>query len=435
MRKFLLLLVPILSLTFLYARWRPLEITPGLTAEGTCIAYGDRYIWCFSPLWTPTLQVYSIDEPVGWYYIDDHPPIETYIAAAIAFESGFDKRVFMAAEVPSGTDQLFVYTRNNLNTHEGYWNASPLYLPQECDWGVSLAYQPIIENGYQRGGWLYYLPSGGSRNFWRCFIADTAVGPRGRGNMSWEWELMDDVPVPVPVEMGASMCFVHHSRWGLGDSIFVLVGGERTDCYCFCPGQRKWEPSAPTEVEQTWATSVVGGKDEIHMRIWAIFNRHDRHWKLKVRDPDVWWPCDELPRPIEYGCTITCDPGNGWLYLVTHYWPDPPNFWYNSSPEEDEIGGSQSREVFPIAQRVRVINHSDRLEVQYSTDVMTKVKIQVYNLLGKQIKTLLSGKVEKGEHQVLWDMKDNSNRKIASGIYIITVEKENKAEHVKVTIR
>ena len=54
---------------------------------------------------------------------------------------------------------------------------------------------------------------------------------------------------------------------------------------------------------------------------------------------------------------------------------------------------------------------------------------------GKQIKTLNFNKVEKGEHQIIWDKTDNYLRKIPCGIYFIAIDNEGKPERVKVVIR
>jgi hypothetical protein len=49
------------------------------------------------------------------------------------------------------------------------------------------------------------------------------------------------------------------------------------------------------------------------------------------------------------------------------------------------------------------------------------VSIKVYNILGKEVKSLLNRKVSVGEHKVQWNGKDNNNRELPSGIYLIKI--------------
>ncbi len=44
--------------------------------------------------------------------------------------------------------------------------------------------------------------------------------------------------------------------------------------------------------------------------------------------------------------------------------------------------------------------------------------LKVYDILGNEIKTLVSSNLEKGNHSIIWDGTDNFNKKVASGTYI-----------------
>jgi hypothetical protein len=55
------------------------------------------------------------------------------------------------------------------------------------------------------------------------------------------------------------------------------------------------------------------------------------------------------------------------------------------------------------------------------------VKIMVYDILGRTIKTLYDGIMESGKHYVRWDGRDQQQRKLASGVYLYRVEMPNKA--------
>ena len=55
--------------------------------------------------------------------------------------------------------------------------------------------------------------------------------------------------------------------------------------------------------------------------------------------------------------------------------------------------------------------------IQYSVAVPSRVVIKIYNLLGREVKTLVDEVQEAGRHKTRWHGKDNSGRKVASGLY------------------
>ncbi|MCF8267670.1 MAG: T9SS type A sorting domain-containing protein [Ignavibacteriales bacterium] len=52
------------------------------------------------------------------------------------------------------------------------------------------------------------------------------------------------------------------------------------------------------------------------------------------------------------------------------------------------------------------------------------VSVKVFNVLGQEIRTLLSAEKNTGVHSLLWDGKDNSGNPVASGAYIYRIESE-----------
>lgn len=50
------------------------------------------------------------------------------------------------------------------------------------------------------------------------------------------------------------------------------------------------------------------------------------------------------------------------------------------------------------------------------------IEIAVYNVLGQNVRTLIDGFMEAGEHSVIWDGRDNDGRSVASGIYLYRID-------------
>ena len=50
-----------------------------------------------------------------------------------------------------------------------------------------------------------------------------------------------------------------------------------------------------------------------------------------------------------------------------------------------------------------------------------KTKVEVFNVKGQKIRTLLNEKIEGGKHSVIWGGKDSNNRQVSSGMYFYKV--------------
>jgi hypothetical protein len=63
-----------------------------------------------------------------------------------------------------------------------------------------------------------------------------------------------------------------------------------------------------------------------------------------------------------------------------------------------------------------------RTRISFSLDKDSFTRLTVYDLLGRQVKTLISEDLEKGLHQVTWDGTDKSGESTASGIYLYRLD-------------
>ena len=60
---------------------------------------------------------------------------------------------------------------------------------------------------------------------------------------------------------------------------------------------------------------------------------------------------------------------------------------------------------------------SDRTEIRYAVPVETPVTLEIYDVLGKKVRTLVDGPVEPGYHGAVWDGLDDHSRQVAPGVY------------------
>ncbi len=73
--------------------------------------------------------------------------------------------------------------------------------------------------------------------------------------------------------------------------------------------------------------------------------------------------------------------------------------------------------------------------IKFSLPLDKKISLTVYDALGREVKTLISGKeTSAGLHSVVWDGTDNSGSKVASGTYIYTLKYGNFSKSKKMIL-
>lgn len=72
--------------------------------------------------------------------------------------------------------------------------------------------------------------------------------------------------------------------------------------------------------------------------------------------------------------------------------------------------------------------------LEFSSPENGLARIQVFNIRGQMIRTLVNSEIERGYHKIVWDGRDNSNRGVGSGIYFIRLESGGKDSVRKVML-
>ena len=56
------------------------------------------------------------------------------------------------------------------------------------------------------------------------------------------------------------------------------------------------------------------------------------------------------------------------------------------------------------------------------------MKVRVYSVSGRLVRTLVSGEMEAGQHQVMWDGIDDAGRSVASGTYLVQLVARDRTD-------
>ncbi|MBN1639540.1 MAG: T9SS type A sorting domain-containing protein, partial [Ignavibacteriales bacterium] len=74
---------------------------------------------------------------------------------------------------------------------------------------------------------------------------------------------------------------------------------------------------------------------------------------------------------------------------------------------------------------------NNNTKIEYWVPNSNEVSIKIYNIVGKEIITLVDGKISAGIYQMYWNGKDKFNQLLPSGIYFITMKAENYHKIIK----
>ncbi|MGE5180138.1 MAG: FlgD immunoglobulin-like domain containing protein [Bacteroidota bacterium] len=73
-------------------------------------------------------------------------------------------------------------------------------------------------------------------------------------------------------------------------------------------------------------------------------------------------------------------------------------------------------------------------KINFAVSKDSDVALRVYNVQGRLVKTLFSGRLAQGMHEVTWDGKDTSGRQAASGVYYAKVSSGGNADVIKMVM-
>jgi endoglucanase len=72
--------------------------------------------------------------------------------------------------------------------------------------------------------------------------------------------------------------------------------------------------------------------------------------------------------------------------------------------------------------------------INYTLDHDGKVKIEIYDIMGRKVKLLENGSELKGSHQIIWNHNNNEGEKVANGIYICNLLFQNWSYSAKIMV-
>jgi hypothetical protein len=72
--------------------------------------------------------------------------------------------------------------------------------------------------------------------------------------------------------------------------------------------------------------------------------------------------------------------------------------------------------------------------IRYALPTQANVKLNIYDVTGRKVKTLVNGTVGAGYHNVNWDARDDWGRRVSSGTYFVKFDAEDHTDTRKLTL-
>ncbi len=69
--------------------------------------------------------------------------------------------------------------------------------------------------------------------------------------------------------------------------------------------------------------------------------------------------------------------------------------------------------------------------ISYQLPVSSNIQLTIYDMMGRRVNELVSGRVSSGKHSVIWNGTDSQNNPVASGMYLYQLKSDNFVETKK----
>ncbi|GEM_PF-5825696 len=115
---------------------------------------------------------------------------------------------------------------------------------------------------------------------------------------------------------------------------------------------------------------------------------------------------------------------------------------YQHHQKPDDIGLAKSLPALQVPASPELLASAQNYPNPFNPTTMIrfhlresgKVRLKIFDLTGKLVRTLLDGELQAGEQKILWDGRDQQGQTIASGVYFYELVAGSKMERKRMTV-
>ncbi len=254
------------------------------------------------------------------------------------------------------------------------------------------------------------------------------------------WEVKDSIPAGYPrrkVKAGGALTVG-------GDTIYAIKGSRANDFYAYILSQDTWRWLKPIPVGLANKRVKAGaGLAYYQGRVYCLKGGNTIEWWIYYQQQDTWMQGPSIPLGIRNkkvkrgGALVGTDSlifafkgGN-----TQEFWAYGPAFdsfvaVASSNGPSEEM--AQNKIVFGLWTFPNpAIN---QIKIHYGVTQKTKIRIDVYNVLGERVKTLVNEEKPIGTYSLFWDGKADNGKRVSAGIYVAKIKQADKTKTNKLII-
>jgi hypothetical protein len=179
-------------------------------------------------------------------------------------------------------------------------------------------------------------------------------------------------------------------------------------------------------IEITYSDIQGGWEGEGNMDIEPLFRNPtiNDYYLMSIECGDPYnSPCVDAGYPDSIDILLDCTHGLGTMRS------DMGAFGGNNAEEPTGIRGDAER-IIVIPRKISLDQNYPNpfnpmttitFEIPNKKGAKQNISLNVYDIRGKRVKTLIRGAYEAGKHKVLWDGRNELGEKVSSGIYLYTM--------------
>lgn len=124
-------------------------------------------------------------------------------------------------------------------------------------------------------------------------------------------------------------------------------------------------------------------------------------------------------------------PGSGGGVIYPGFGPDSLFFDANWTGIEEQPPANQNTNIIAVYPNP----FANNITIGYQIANPTKVSLVVYDISGREVKSLINENANKGYYKITWNGQDNANNFVTNGIYFLRVktDKENRTTKLILT--
>lgn len=172
----------------------------------------------------------------------------------------------------------------------------------------------------------------------------------------------------------------------------------------------------------------------------AYIGEYEKTWlfRLSIGTADsVVFNLSSLNLPANYSVRIYID-GHGYTFGETNtfvFHPTAPGSYNGIIKVNNHPVASDDLVQSPISKLSVYPNpFNPSTTIAFQTKVAQPINVELYNLKGQKVRSLINGNMEKGEHKLVWDGRDDHGRSVSSGIYFAMVRGKSYRQTIKMVL-